>query len=193
MRLREAMMEAMLAACGELGYNAVAVEDVVERSDGSREQFYEQFTDLRDCFQAAYRDEAGRLGDGMLRAGASAGSWREGLHAAIQILVTFVVERPLVARALTIEVHLAGEGAQEARRELHERLSRALDSGRDEIASGYSPPPLTALFMVSAIDAAVVTALVRARPESFAEAAPELEHLVATAYLGDEIPGDEPA
>ena len=184
-RLRETMMEAMLTACGELGYSAITVEDVVRRGGASRDQFYEQFTDLPDCFQAAYRDEAGRLGEGILRAGASAETWREGLHAAIQIVVTFVVERPLIARALTIDVHLAGEAAQEARRELHERLSHALDSGRAEIESGYSPPPLTALFMVSAIDAAVVTALVRGRPESFAEAAPELEHLVATAYLGD--------
>jgi len=184
-RLRETMMEAMLAAAGEQGFGAVTVEDVIARCNANREQFYEQFSDLRDCFQAAYRDEAGRLCEGMLRAGASAASWREGLHAAIQILVTFVVERPLIARALTIDVHLAGEPAHEARREIQERLSRAVDSGRAEIESGYSPPPLTALFMVSAIDAAVVTALVRGKPESFAEAAPELEQLVATAYLGD--------
>ena len=39
--------------------------------------------------------------------------------------------------------------------------------------------------MVSAIEAAAVSALVRDRPESLLEAAPELEQLVVAAYFGD--------
>lgn len=179
------MMEAMLAASAELGYRAVTVEDVLERYGGNRAQFYRHFPNLGECFLAAYREEVSRLCEGMLRAAAAAASWHEGLHDAIQILVTFVVERPLVARALTIDVQLAGEPAQEVRKEMYERLSRAVDSARRETGSRHSPPPLTALFMVSAIDAAVAAALARGEPESFAEAAPELEHLVVVAYFGE--------
>ena len=107
------------------------------------------------------------------------------MHAAIGVVTTLVSERPLIARALLIDVHLAGEPAGELRKEMFERLSRAIDSARRETESRHSPPPLTALFMVSAIEAAVVAALVRGDPDSFAESAPELEQLVLAAYFGD--------
>jgi AcrR family transcriptional regulator len=184
-QVRAEMMEAMLLAAGERGLRAVTVEDVLSRYGGNRAQFYRHFANLSECFVAAYAEEVERLCGGMLRAGAAAESWREGLHGALGILATFVSERPLVARALAIDVHLAGEPAQELRKEMYERLSHAIDSARRETESRHSPPPLTADFMVSAIDAAVVAALVRGDPATFVEAVPELENLVASAYFGD--------
>ena len=182
---REALAEAMLRACDERGFEAVEVEDVLARGDGEPADFECHFADLSDCYAAAYEAEAGRLFAEILARGASGGDWRRGLHAAIEFFAAFVAGRPTRARTLLIDVHLAGERAERHRQRLAERLARAVDSAREEPDSTYSPPSLTSLFMVSAIEAAAVSALVRDRPESLLEAAPELEQLVVAAYFGD--------
>jgi AcrR family transcriptional regulator len=178
-------MEAMLLACGESGYRGVTVESLVERYGGYRAQFYRLFPSLDQCYLAAYEWQAEGLCAEIMRSGASAPSWSEGLRAALEALATFVGERSLTARALLIDVHVAGEPALARRKEIYERLSRAIDSARRETGSRHSPPPLTALFMLSAIEAAVVSALVAGQPERFAEAAPELAQMVSSAYFGD--------
>ena len=183
--LHAQIMEAMLLACGELGYQNVTVERVLERYGGYRAQFYRHFANLGACYAAAYETEAGRLCEEILRAGAREPSWREGLAAALRRLATFIREQPIVARALAIDVHLAGDPALAVRQEILERLSRAIDSARRETGSRHSSPPLTALFMVSAIEAAVVSALVKGEPRHFEQAASELAQMVAAAYFGD--------
>ena len=189
--LRGAIMAATLLACGELGYNKVTVEAVLERYGGYRTQFYRHFASLGDCYAAAYEDEAGRLSDELLRAGAAQPTWRQGLRAALAELATFVRERPQAARALLVDVHIAGEPAMSTRKEMFERLSRAIDSARREIDSRHSPPPLTALFMVSAIDAAVVSTLCSGQPERFGDTAADLAQIVFAAYFDDD-PGGAP-
>lgn len=71
------------------------------------------------------------------------------------------------------------------RNELLERLSQAVDSARRESESRHSPPPLTALFMVSAIEASAVAALLSDEPQRFGEAVPELAQMIVGAYFGD--------
>lgn len=179
-------MEAMLLACGELGYRQVTVDAVLERCGGYRAQFYRQFANLGECYAAAYEVEAGGLFGELLRAGAAQATWRQGLRVALDRLATFVQEQPQVARALLVDVHIAGEPAMAKRKEMFERLSRAIDSARRETESRHSPPPLTALFMVSAIEASVVSFLLDGQPARFKDAAPELAQIVFAAYFGDE-------
>lgn len=183
--LRGTIMAATLLACGELGYGKVTVEAVLERYGGYRAQFYRHFANLSECYAAAYEAEAGRLCTELLRAGATQPDWRRGLQTALAELARFAAERPQAARALLIDVHIAGEPALAKRKEMFERLSRAVDSARRETESRHSPPPLTATFMVSAIEASVVAALLADQPERFAEATPELAEIIFAAYFGD--------
>ena len=55
---RERLLEAMLVASGELGYEQVAVRHVIERAKTSRATFYKHFDDREDCFAQAYGDAA---------------------------------------------------------------------------------------------------------------------------------------
>ena len=188
--LRGRIMEAMLGACGELGYRKVAVRDVLERYGGYRVQFYRLFAGKQDCYAAAYEAEAGRLGAALLGAAAAEPGWREGLRAALGELASYACERPLVARGLLVEVHVAGGPALVRREEMFERLTRAIDSARRETGSRHSPPPLTAPFMVSAIEAAVCEALEKGEPQRFAAAVPELAQMVVVQYFGEEAGGE---
>jgi hypothetical protein len=180
------IMRATLLACGELGYRWTTVERVIERYGGYRLQFYQHFANLGEAYGAAYKLEAGQLCDELLRAGAEQPTWQLGLRAALHRLAAEVRERPLVLRALLIDVHVAGEPAISVRNELLERLSHAIDDARRETVSRQAPPPLAAAFMVSAVEAAVVSALVAGEPRLFAATVPELAHLVVAAFLGEE-------
>lgn len=179
-------METMLLACGEVGFRGITVETMVERYGGYRAQFYRHFANLSECYAAAYSWRAGGICDEILAAGAAATDWGAGLEQALSRLARFVGEQPLIARALLIDVHIAGEPALAKRKELFERLSSAIDTARRETESRHSPPPLTALFMLSAIEAAATAALMAGDPAAFVEAVPDLGQMILAAYFGDE-------
>lgn len=187
--LREQIMAAMLEACGELGYRKVSVRAVLERYGGHRIQFYSEFANKAECYAAAYGAEAERLVAALLKAGAVAPGWQAGLTGALGEVARYARERPLAARGVLVEIHVAGGPALAKREELFERLTRAIDSARRETGSRHSPPPITAAFMVRAIEAAVGAALEAGEPERFVAAVPELAGMVAAAYFGEEAAG----
>jgi AcrR family transcriptional regulator len=182
--LRDQIMAATLTAGGELGYRKLTVAAVLERYGGYRLQFYTYFGSLQECYVAAHAAHLQRLADRLLAAGARAGSWQAGLRAGLAELGCFAREDPLLARGLLVEVHVAGPPAINYRQEVLERLSSALDSARRETRSRHSPPPLTALFMVNAIESTLLRALAEGEPDRFMEAAPGLEQIITVAYFG---------
>lgn len=173
-------MRATLHVVGEHGYQEANVRLVLKQYGGYRAQFYRHFTGIADCYRQAYAAEAERLCEEMLAAGRRDGSWRAGLEAALRELAEFATEQPMVARGLLLEVHTAGEPSLGIRREVFERLSRAIDSARRETGSRHSPPPLTAMFIVHMIDAAVADSLLREAPERFSPA--DIAELAAVYY-----------
>jgi AcrR family transcriptional regulator len=185
-QVREQILEAMLAACGELGYRAATVKDVYERYGGYRAEFYRHFANKAECYAAAYEAEMERLWRRLERTCEAAGEWSEGLRAALGELADFVSERPHRAAGLLVEAHIAGGPAGAKRAEVFERLTRAVDGARRETsASRHSPPPITASFIVSAIEESVVNALVSRAPENFAAAVPSLIWLAVYFYFGE--------
>jgi AcrR family transcriptional regulator len=182
--LRERIMEATMLVAGERGYRHTSVAAVIERYDGYRLQFYREFENLGDAYACAYETHVDRLAQRLLAAGAAAPSWREGLRAALAELGEFLTAQPVLARGLLLQVHVAGDRALALRNEVLERLSRAVDSARRETESRHSPPPVTARFMVSAIESIAVRALNADEPERFAEASADLEQVVCIAYFG---------
>ena len=188
---RLAILAAMLAACGEKGYRRVAVQDVIERYEGNRVQFYRHFSSKADCYAAAYEEEIERLHDRVRDVAAAEGGWLPGLRAGLAELAAFAEEQPLVARGLLVEVHVAGGPALRRRAEVHERVVAAIDGGRAENGARPSPPPITAQFMAGAIESTLTGALAAGDPGAFAAAVPELAHMVVAAYLGADAAAEE--
>jgi AcrR family transcriptional regulator len=188
---RERLLEAMLLASGELGYEQVAVKHVIERGGTSRATFYKHFEDREDCFALAYRDASEWLYNRLLGAARRQPSWREGLRAALAALLEFCANQPAIAKALFVEVHAAGERSLALRRDLMERLSRALDSARREIPSRQAPPPITSTFMVGAIDTLVCAKLMDGDAERAPEMLPGLLHFVVMQYFGEKAAWEE--
>jgi TetR/AcrR family transcriptional regulator len=188
---RQRLLEAMLVASGELGYERVAVRHVIERANTSRATFYKNFEDREDCFAQAHRDACDWLYRRMVGAGRRQPSWREGLRAAMAELLEFCANQPALAKALFVEVHAAGEQALDQRRDLMERLSRALDGARRELPSRQAPPPVTSTFIVGAIDTLVSAKLMDDDAERAPEMLPGLLHFVVMQYFGEDAAWEE--
>jgi AcrR family transcriptional regulator len=189
--IRERILDAMLEASGEKGYRNVAVQDVIDRYGGNRVQFYRHFASKDDCYAEAYRSGIDRFSRRLLEACGAASGWRLGLRATLGELAGFIEEQPLVSRGLLIEVHVAGGKALEIRAEVWERLTGAIDGARAETGPHPSPPPVTARFMLGAIETSVTTALAAGEPAAFADSVPELAHMIVSTYLGEDAAEEE--
>jgi AcrR family transcriptional regulator len=190
---RQRLLEAMLIVSGELGYEQVAVRHVIQRAKTSRATFYKHFEDREDCFAQAHRDAGDWLHQRLIGAAKRQSSWREGLRAAMAELLEFCANQPPIAKALFVEVHAAGGRALDQRRELMERLSRALDGARREIPSRQAPPPVTSTFIVGAIDTLVSAKLMDDDAERAPEMLPGLLHFVVMQYFGEDAAWEEMA
>lgn len=178
------MQRAALVAAGELGYRELTVRHVLERSGESRAQFYQHFANKVGCYEGAYEIAANRLGDRLVAVAQAESSWLTGLSEALGCLARFLVDEPLLSKGILVEIHVAGEPATVKRREVFERLSRAIDSARRETKSRHSPPPIAAEFILAAIEEAAVDALIRGAPQEFGQAIPELSRLATAIYFG---------
>ncbi|HEX4668618.1 MAG TPA: TetR/AcrR family transcriptional regulator [Solirubrobacterales bacterium] len=188
---RERLLEGVLLVSGELGYERVAVKDVIQRARASRATFYKYFEGREDCFAQAYGDASQWLYRRMIGAANRQSSWREGLRAAMAEMLEFCANQPAIAKALFVEVHAAGERALAQRADLMERLSHALDSARREIPSRQAPPPVTSTFMVGAIDTLVCAKLMDDEAAKAPEMLPGLLYFVVMQYFGEQAAWEE--
>lgn len=181
---RRAELEAAaLRGSAELGYANLTVQAVLDRAEASRSRFYREFDNLDACYASAYAKEVELLSERVL--GGCADGWESGLDRALRVLRELVERDPLLARALIVEVHVAGEPAIAKKREVWERLSHALDGARRETTKPrHSPPPLTASFMLSAIECAVCNFVLDGTGDDFGQTISALRDLIVETYRG---------
>jgi len=188
---RRKIHEAMLVTCGEKGYRRVAVQDVIESYGGNRVQFYRHFSSKADCYAGAHEDEIERLQARILAAASAESGWRQALRAGLDEIGRYAEERPLLARGLLVEVHVAGGPALRRQAEVRDRLVAAIDAARREPGPRPSPPPITAQFMAGAVESTLTAALAAGEPAAFTAAVPELTHMIVSTYLGEDAATEE--
>lgn len=179
-------MEGVLLAAGELGYRETSVRAILEHSGGHRAQFYKDFESKEDCFAQAYATWIERLCVSVLEAAATTPGWEGGVRAAIVRLFEFATARPAIARALFVEVQIAGEPALARHEAAIERLASAIDSARADVDPAEAPPEATGVFVVGGIESCLAEALSAGDPERVWDALPELMHFAAGSYFGKE-------
>jgi AcrR family transcriptional regulator len=187
---REGAMEGVLLAVGELGFRETSVRSILEHSGGHRAQFYKLFENKEDCFARAYAVWIERLCVDLLEAAATTPGWEPGVREAIVRLFRFATTRPAIARALFIEVQIAGEPAMARHEAVVERLAAAVDGARAEIEPAEAPPEATGTFVVGGIESCVCEALGGGDPDRLWDALPELMHFAVGSYFGKEAAED---
>lgn len=185
-QVRRQLELAALELSGEVGYRGLTVQRIIDRCEVSRARFYKSFADKADCYGQGYAVAIERLVAEVLDPSATASDWLGGFRQGLDALARFLSFQPLLAKGLLAEVHVAGGAAMVKRKEVFERLSRAIDSARRENESRHSPPPITASFILNAIEAAVVRTLITERREEFAASLPDLVYIAVSVYFGEE-------
>jgi AcrR family transcriptional regulator len=173
---------AMLVLSGELGYRAVTLDLLLERSGASPEQFKTHFDDLEACFLAAYEAEADDLCSAMLAAAGGERDWHSATTAALGAVLQFAAIRPQIARSLVREVHIVGGAAVVKHEEVLERLAGAMEEDcQAPFDQGVVRRAPT--FVVGAIETVIAGHLDRGEQAKLLDAAPELVDLIATFFI----------
>jgi AcrR family transcriptional regulator len=176
-----------LEMAGELGYQQVTVEELIDRAGSNRARFYDVFVDKEACFTWAYEAGADALCECLLSACAEGPDWASGIRRALVALAALVGAERGVAAGLLTEHREAGTAVTAKRQEVVGRLTRAIDRARRETTdSRHAPPPFTAQFILSAVEAAVLKFLVDPGEGGFEAEVPDLLYLAVEIYLGPE-------
>lgn len=116
---RRRMLDALTETVAEHGYSALTVTAVVSGAGVSRKTFYEHWHDRDECFLDAYEDGLTALRAEMAAAAVAAvaagADIIEQLRASVRTYLTFLAQRPALARTFVLEVLAAGPAALERR------------------------------------------------------------------------------
>jgi AcrR family transcriptional regulator len=181
-----AVLEAMLLTAGEKGYGRTTVREIAERARITQDRFHRRFGSKEACFARAYEEAAEQLAGELLEACRDAPDWREGFRAGLTELLRFVAEQPLTAKALLIEVRAARGDAWTAHQRQVERLTAAFESVRDEPGARPDANPMTAGFVIGAIEEALSLEIAAGRGDGAQLLLNDLTHLAFLQLFGEE-------
>lgn len=181
-----AVLEAMLLTVGEKGYAQATVREVAERARITQDRFHRRFGGKEACFTRAYEEAADRLGAQVLEACEAAPSWRETFRSGLAELLRFVAEQPLMAKALLLEVRAARGGSWVVHQEVVDRLITALDTAREEPGARPDANPMTAGFVIGAIEEALSLEIAAGRADGAQLLLNDLTRLAFLQLFGEE-------
>lgn len=187
----------MLLTVGERGYAAATVQEVAERCGISYDRFHRRYGSKEECFADAYEDAAERLREELLAACGGEAGWRAGFRAGLAALLRFVAARPLLARALLVEVKAARGRAWVKHQQVVERLIAAIDTAREEPGARPGASAMTAGFVAGAIEESLSVEIAAGRAAEVERLLPDLMHLALLQLFGEaaaerELAGEEP-
>ena len=180
------LLEAMLLSAGEKGYAKTTVREVAERAGITQDRFHRRVGSKEACFARAYEEAAERLATDLLEACREAASWREGFRDGLAELLRFVAEQPLAAKALLLEVRAARGQAWVKHQEVVERLTAAIETAREQPGARAEASPMTAGFIVGAIEESLSIELAAGRAEGAPFLLDDLTRLAFLQLFGEE-------
>lgn len=179
---RERILQGMLKAVGNHGYERTTVQDAIAESGVYRQAFYDCFNDKEDCYLQALDAGSAWVELTMRDAAAGETEWRGHLRGALSGLLRFLDEQPEVGRALLVEVHAAGPRAVAKRTEAMARAAAMVDLAREESDDGA--PAISAEAVVAGILAVLHARLASEQTSGYLRLLPELVYLAVLPFFG---------
>jgi AcrR family transcriptional regulator len=183
---RERVLEAMMRVAAAEGYEAAAIDDVIERAGVSEENFEAMFAGKEDCFLQAYDGAIDVLAAHVSDAfEATAGApWTERIAAALRAMVELLAAEADIARMTIVEVAAVGEDARIRYRTALDRFVPFLEEGRAVRPGGGDLPADTALFAIGGAASLIYDEIRAGRGSELVRILPELVFAVTMPYLG---------
>lgn len=140
---RARLLEGMVRAVAEKGYEAATVADAVRLARVSRGTFYELFASKEACLLAAYRAGYEVLEERIDQAVREAEDWRAELRLGLRAYLRTLESDPLFARVYLIEAHVVPAEREQVLQRFATRYARTFAK------SGRPVPPFEALFVLA--------------------------------------------
>jgi AcrR family transcriptional regulator len=153
---RAKLLEAMVRAVAEKGYEAATVADAVKLARVSRGTFYELFESKEACLAEAYRVGNEVLEQRVSDATRDAPDWQTEIRRGIRAYLQTLDEEPVFARVYLLEWSAVGDQREAALRRFARRYGKSFSR------SGAPVPPDGALYVLAAGVHALACARVRA-------------------------------
>jgi AcrR family transcriptional regulator len=166
------------------GLEAATVGRICKRAGVSRRTFYELFDGREDCFAEAFGQGIDRVGMQVLGAYEQAAAWRDGIRAALAVVLEALDHDRGLAQMCVVESLKGGPSVLECRKRLLDTLAEAVDAGRGKPGAGAQPPPLTAQGVVGGASAVIHSRLLEPDGAPFIELLGPLTAMIVHPYLG---------
>src|SRR5689334_17883096 len=179
---RERLLNGVVDAVAEHGYNATTIGEIVEAAGISRRTFYEHFRDKEGCFLAAYEMVDTHVRGAMLSAAERLPPSPERVRAALAALLDVLGRDRAVARFYLVEPLAAGGEIAARYRDAMAMLAAAVRPPE----AGEPKSEVRDQVVMGGIAALIVRQLKAGEPERLAELLPDLTELALAPYLGRE-------
>lgn len=178
---RERLLNGVVEAVAEHGYNATTISSITASAKISRRTFYEYFASKEECFLAAYEMIEAHVLDSMLAAPGAGQPWPDRVRARLAALLDVLARDSAVSRCFLIEPLAAGGDVAARYREAMQLLAGTL---RPE------PPPSELNLEVrdQALIGGIATLIVRRLnadgAQRLPDLLPDLVELALAPYVG---------
>lgn len=178
---RERLLNGVVEAVGEHGYDATTIARITAAARISRRTFYEYFEGKEDCFLAAYAMVDAHVRGSVLAAPGASEPWPQRVRARLAALLDVLARDPPVARFYLVEPLAAGG-------EIAARYRDAMQLLAETLRPEPEPPGHDVEVRDQALIGGVATLIVRrlnaGAAERLPELLPDLVELVLAPYLG---------
>lgn len=180
---RERILQGMLKAVGNQGYERTTVQDAITEAGVYRQAFYDSFSDKEDCYLQALDAGSAWVELAMRDAATGETTWRGQLRGALTGLLRFLDQQPAMGRALLVEVHAAGPRAVTKRTEAMARAAAMVNLAREESGDDRAPA-ISAEAVVAGILAVLHGRLASDQGRHYLPLLPELMYLSVLPFFG---------
>jgi AcrR family transcriptional regulator len=179
---RERLLNGVVEAVAEHGYNATTIGAITEAAGISRRTFYEHFKDKEGCFLAAYEMIDTHVRGAMLTAAERPGPWPERVHAGLAALLD-VLSRDLAVARFYLTEPLAAGGEIAAR--YRDAMALLAATIRPEAAAD-ADVEIRDQVLMGGVATLIARRLKAGEAGSLPELLPDLTELALAPYLGRE-------
>ena len=178
------MLDAVIEAVAELGYQDTRLADIIARAGVSRKTFYEHFKDMEECFLAAYDMHVAALSEQTAQAflGDGPRPWPQQVRDGVAGFLAYLSDHPSAARVCMVDALGVGRAARTKRDNAMRSFTFFVDAGRS--SAGHEVPGRTAIAILGAANELIATELLYGSPENLMGLAPDIVYLITLPFLG---------
>jgi AcrR family transcriptional regulator len=188
---RDALLRAMLEELVTKGYRELSIEEVLERTHVSREEFERCFRDKDECLFAAYDLMTDHLLEQAQEGCDRTDRWPDRVRRGLAAVLEEIAAEPVIARALTRSFPGIRPSAYQRYVELLSRFVPFMEEGREYSEVEEELPGEIELLAVGAAEAIIFAEVDAGRCEGLPAMLPEILFSVLVPFMGPDRAAEE--